>query len=168
MDVWESLIKKKDFILKINHPNIVKIENIKTINGYNCIIETYIPGRNLNKLIEDGVVTLKEWIVIFSNILKALAYVHKNGLCHKNINPFNIIYNNVEKKATLVNIDYIAIENEESKNFFGTIKYSAPEQILENATSIQADLYSLGLVSSYLIIGHIPFCMDLEKRNQVL
>ena len=83
------------------------------------------------------------------------------------IKPSNIIYDPVLNKATLIDLDYIAIRDLRNK-FIGTIEYSAPEKITQNLVSISSDCYSLGMVICYLMLKKIPTDFDLKRQNHIL
>lgn len=166
--LWESLCEKSSILLGLKDNNIVKIFSIEYINGYPCVIQEYISGNSLDTFFQTTNITFETCICILHDILYALNCLQKNNLSHKDIKPSNIIYDPVSKKATLVDIDYLTFNNTGAKKYLGTIKYSAPEQVIDNSTSIAADIYSLGLVVSELIIGKIPFRVDLKLRNSLI
>ena len=166
--VWDNINAKAKKLLEIEHNNIVKVLRVEDINGYHCIIQEYVAGNGLDTLGKESKVTVKICLRILEDILSALQYMQINDLSHKDIKPSNIIYDATIEKATLVDLDYTMIENEHYKKFFGTIKYSAPEQVMKNETSIGADCYSLGLVLCYLLIGDIPFSVDIRNNNRLI
>lgn len=166
--LWEILSNKTKLLEKIDHKNIAKTLAIKMINGYPCFIQEYIPGCTLDDLALNKPITLSVCVKILEDILSALQYMDHLGISHKDVKPSNILYDFQQGKATLIDIDYAVINGENYRKFLGTIKYSAPEQALDNYISIKSDCYSLGLVICYLIIGRLPFYVDLNKRNCIV
>lgn len=167
-ELWETLSNNAKVLKKINHKNIVKTQEIKALNGYPCFVQEYISGCSLEALALNESITLGICVQILEDILSALKYMDDLGISHKDIKPSNIIYDFQQNKATLVDLDYAVINGENYRKFLGTIKYSAPEQALQNYTSIKSDCYSLGLVLCYLIIGRLPFNVDLNKRDYII
>src|SRR5699024_10088270 len=55
------------------------------------------------------------------------------------------------------------IQTSVSQNYVGTIKYSSPEQIIDNRPSNKADVYSYGMVLCFMILGNVPFDVDMKK-----
>lgn len=166
--LWEALSNNANSLKEISHKNIVKTLDVKILNGYPCIIEEYVSGCNLETLALTHPITLSICVQILEDILSALQYMNDLGISHKDIKPSNILYDPQHSKATLVDLDYAVLSEKTQGKFLGTIKYSAPEQTLQNYTSIKSDCYSLGLVLCYLIIGQLPFLFDLNKRDDII
>lgn len=167
-ELWESLKNNADLLTKIRHKNIVRIHEIKTLNKFPCVVQEYICGCSLESLALNQPITLSACIQILDDVLSALQYMNNLGISHKDIKPSNILYDSLQNKATLIDLDYAVVNSNNYKRFLGTIKYSAPEQALQNNTSIKSDCYSLGLVMCYLIVGKLPFSVDLNKRNDLV
>ena len=167
LDFWKTLNESSIKLIELKHNNIVKIYDVAMINDYPCIVEDYISGINLDIFNQNNVVTLKICLQVMHDMLNALKYLQKMNLSHKDIKPSNIIYDPVLNKATLIDIDYVAIENQRNQ-FIGTIKYSAPEKITQNLVSISSDCYSLGMVICYLMLEEIPTDFNLKYQNSIL
>jgi serine/threonine protein kinase len=166
--LWQVLNRNRDIMLKIKQPNIVKTHAIDFINGTPCMVQDFAEGANLQVLSAQQDITLNVCLEILRDVLFALKHLNSHGLSHKDIKPSNIIYNPHDRKATLVDLDYAVFNGANYKKYLGTIQYSAPEQVLSNATSTTADCYSLGLVMAYLIMGKIPFSTDLYEQNELV
>jgi WD40 repeat protein len=80
-----------------------------------------------------------ESLQLGQNLAAALAHMHQHGLVHRDIKPSNIIFVNGEPK--LADIGLVALLTE-ARTYVGTEGYIPPE----GPGSIQADIYSLGMV----------------------
>lgn len=80
-----------------------------------------------------------ECLAIGQALASALAYMHANGLIHRDVKPSNIIFVNGVPK--LADIGLVA-DISEARSFAGTIGFIPPE----GPGKPQADLYSLGKV----------------------
>ncbi len=165
--IWKTIDENKGTLFQINNINITKIKAIDMINLNKCIIQEYVYGDNLYDFIYSNYLNLEDFLFVACSILSAVNYLNILGLSHKDIKPGNIIYNKNKKICKLIDLDMCVLEFQDKK-YVGTLKYSAPEQILDYKPSIEADLYSVGLVLCFMIIGKIPFEKDLRSVNLLI
>lgn len=165
--VWNIIDKNIVTLLQIDNVNITKIKSINRINLNKCIIQEYVYGDNLYDFIHSNDLHLGDFLFISYSLLNAVNYLNMLGLSHKDIKPGNIIYHKYKKICKLIDLDMCVLESQDKK-YMGTLKYSAPEQILSYKPSIEADLYSVGLVLCFMIIGKIPFDKDLKAVNLLI
>lgn len=161
--IKENILNFKKNMLKLSCDQIVKIIDIIKTNKSNYIIEQFVDGNSINKLIKNNKLSLNDFLIIAQDISKACNYLKQNNLVHMDIKPSNIIYNENVKKAVLIDLDYIYFSiNENKYKYIGTLYYSAPEQIINNIVSTNSDIYSLGIVLYVLIEGLLPFSYNKE------
>lgn len=85
----------------------------------------------------------------YLQIIDAVDYIHQKGFYHGNINPKNII---VDRNDNAYLLDfgrcyiYAILKNEPNKQFY------APEQIYQNESRKESDVYSLGLCMLKLLV----------------
>jgi serine/threonine protein kinase len=72
----------------------------------------------------------EEAAVSLKHIVKAVIYLHENGIAHRDIKPENIVMSN--KVGKLCDFGWAAICTDRRKTYCGTFDYVAPE-ILEGA-----------------------------------
>lgn len=161
--IWNALKKNENLLSNIDNEYIMHIYGIKLLRSYKCIIGEYVVGCNLNTFIHENDLLLDDILNISFQVLNAIHYLYKLGLSHKDIKPSNIVFDKEKNLAKLVDLDYMFVMATSNQNFIGTIKYSSPEQIISSKPSSKADIYSLGLVLCNMIIGDIPFDIDLNK-----
>ncbi len=110
---------------------------------------------------------------IFQEVAEALSYAHNNKVYHGDLKPSNIILT-PEGIPMVVDFglakDIKAITTMQSREFAGTIAYSSPEQIKNNAIDEKTDIWSLG-VSLYesIALNHPFHGMTVsETLNKIL
>jgi serine/threonine-protein kinase len=113
---------------------------------------------------------------IFLQVCEAMAYTHSKGVLHRDLKPENII---IGKYGEVMILDWgIAdfidrLESDESlpemrpqeKNedltrpgkITGTLAYMAPERLKGQSSSVQTDLYALGVILYQLLTLQLPF-----------
>jgi serine/threonine protein kinase/tetratricopeptide (TPR) repeat protein len=131
---------------------------------------------------------------IFLQVCEAIAYTHSKGVLHRDLKPENIIVGNFGEVMILDwgIADFIdSLESDESLpeirasekaedltrpgKITGTLAYMAPERLKGQSSSIQTDLYALGVILYQLLTLQLPFqrktiasFRKLETSEQVL
>lgn len=152
-------------IARLTHPNIIHVidRGLSSENMPFFVME-YVEGVTLSTAIKMGDISHNDKVDIIIQVLKALAYAHKNNVIHRDVKPDNILIN---ESGNVKILDFgIAQFYDERKNqteqtstgtVMGTLKYMSPEQqeAAENVTE-QSDLYSVGVVMYRLFTGKLP------------
>lgn len=104
---------------------------------------------------------------IIRQLVNALNYCHKKGICHLDVKPENILIN---QSLTIKLIDFafaVSNSNHKIEKYCGTAKYMAPE-ILKKVPFYpeKADVWSVGVVAYRLFTGKPPFVGD--NKEQIL
>ncbi len=104
-------------------------------------------------------------------ITDALAYLHGEGIVHKDIKPENIFLS-MSGKAKLGDFGFAEVEAGalgRLKALFskpriqGTVAYLSPEQVRQQPLSTKADIFSWGVVLYELFGGQRPFRSEQEQ-----
>ena len=122
-------------IALLNHPNIVKIFDV-------C---------NSPSL---------QYIVMETQILRALMHAHSKGIVHRDIKPQNImLLPNDRIKVTDFGIARLITSQTSTitDKAIGSVHYIAPEQARGATTDARADLYSVGVMLYEMLTGKLPF-----------
>lgn len=79
-------------LIKLKHPNIVRVLNFFRANGTVYMVMEYRPGKNLQHYIKNRNGNLSETFLrtIFPPLLDGLRLVHETGFLHLDIKPGNI------------------------------------------------------------------------------
>ena len=86
--------KEVEFMLSLNHPNIVKIFDFFDENDEVYIVMEYVEGKTLKELVQaSGKMSVNNAIKYVQQICDALSYAHAQNIIHRDIKPQNIIVN---------------------------------------------------------------------------
>jgi len=132
---------------KLKHQNIVKVYDLKKQAGNYFIFMEFLDS-DLLKCIRNkrGIFTLSNIKEVILRAAKGLAYIHKNRIIHKDINPTNILLNFSLDKVKMTDFGLSRrnfLFNKEKKEG-GTLYYLAPEILKGEKASIKSDIYSFG------------------------
>eukprot|EP00831_Metopus_contortus_P026188 TRINITY_DN22353_c0_g1_i2.p1 TRINITY_DN22353_c0_g1~~TRINITY_DN22353_c0_g1_i2.p1 ORF type:complete len:188 (-),score=31.21 TRINITY_DN22353_c0_g1_i2:127-690(-) len=101
-------------------------------------------------------------------------YMGKYGIIHRDLKPLNILLTDDPLKQEIKIADFglamILGPSEKCKSYAGTLDFCSPEVVLGIPYAQGADIWSLGVVSFYLLYGRLPFqyADDLEVRRAIL
>ena len=174
----KKIKNKKQFQTELNllrttdHPNIIKLYDIYEDNKYiYLIMEECNGGEFFDSLAkrakEKNMYTEKECAKIFKQILEAVNYLHAHGVCHRDLNPENILFSNVADDSCLKLIDFglsKVLDGESNmKKTVGTTFYMAPEVIQGNYNE-KCDIWSCGIILYIMLCGKPPFYSQDEDE----
>jgi len=152
-------------LIKLNHPNIVKIFDYVEQDNFACLIMEYINGYTLDDYISkvSGPLPSAKASSIICSILDAVQYAHDHNVYHRDIKPANIMISKDGNKVRIM--DFGIAKLTDSKNFktthantqLGTPFYMSPEQIKGLPYSRMSDIYSLGVTLFEMVTGKCPY-----------
>lgn len=147
----------------LHHPNIATLYDFKDIDGNLCIFMEYIDGESLEDLIKRRFFAVEDALLAFQKICEAIAFIHQNGVLHRDIKSQNIKLNSA---GTIKLLDFGIAKDAESQKLtktggvIGTPSYIAPEQLDGKAADVQTDIWALGVLLYEMLTGDQPFKAD--------
>ena len=95
--------------------------------------------------------------LIFKKILLGVRVMHNANICHRDLKPQNILFDN-DFNPKIYGYHFIHTNENNLNEFMGTINYAAPEILLHNPyNGIKADIFSLGQILFNLVTGRLGF-----------
>jgi serine/threonine-protein kinase len=147
-------------IATLAHPNLVAVYDVAMIDDRAMIVFEFVEGSNLEDVYgENGALSEGEVLRVGMQLGSALAYLHGQGVIHRDLKPGNAI---VQSDGMVRLIDFglarslEAIENKGTR-VRGTPAYMSPEQITGGELGPAADMYQLGVTLYELASGRLPF-----------
>ncbi|GAB5355449.1 hypothetical protein AAMO2058_000206500 [Amorphochlora amoebiformis] len=156
------------------HPNIVTFlgASFSPTNGVMLIME-FMKGGDLQDLLNksDGPIPLKRAYEICLDISRALTFLHscKPPILHRDLKPPNVLFD-VHGVAKIADFGLSKFVNDTLNPYrmtakTGTVRYMAPEVLLGRPYNASVDIYSFGMIMSYIFTGSKPFSgFDVKKR----
>ncbi|RYC81676.1 hypothetical protein BFJ63_vAg15428 [Fusarium oxysporum f. sp. narcissi] len=154
---WEELKKEFDNVVALDHPHIVRAIELVMAEDKKLppwLIMEYIP-----QSLEPKGLDQQETITVLTQISSALAYMHAQGITHRDVKPDNILIKDLGiKQAKLADFGTAKrITHSRMDTFIGSPIYMAPE-FLDRPLSYnnKVDLFSLGLIGLQCLTSWDP------------
>jgi eukaryotic-like serine/threonine-protein kinase len=162
--------KEANLTKKLSHPNIIRVYDYVDAKPQPFFVMEFFESENLKYAmahVPERVV--KKEFQILMGVADALAYVHAQGIVHKDIKPENVLING-RSEVRLIDFSLAQTKWDRflqfGKKIEGTPLYMAPEQIRGERCDARSDMYSFG-VMMYEMLGKRPLFMA-DSHEKVL
>ena len=162
--IVKLFVQEAKSLAKLIHPNIVGVHQVFEDNDTAYMAIDFIDGRDLLAIIESDRAALKpaQIVSMLKKLLGAVAFIHDNGMLHRDISPDNIL---VDKEGEPVLIDFGAARQQATRiggkalSALRVVKdgYSPQEfYVSGSAQNASSDLYALAASFYHAITGEVP------------
>ncbi len=161
-EIKKRFFREAELSGNLHHRNITTIYDFGVQDGIPYIVQEYLTGEDLDKMVKRGdVIPLRRKLEILQDICDGLGYAHGAGIIHRDIKPSNV--------RVLANGDVKIMDFGIAKSFqtesnltqtgitLGTAAYLAPEQIRGEGVDPRTDIFSLGVLAYELFTYQKPF-----------
>ena len=144
-------------LARLSHPSIVPVYDAGTDEqGRPWVVMELVEGETLSDTIRRGPIPSERTAVIGSSVAQALAYVHGQGLVHRDVKPGNVLIGH-DGRVRLTDFGIARLVDAarvtSTGMMVGTASYLAPEQVAGEPVGPPADVYALGLVLLECLTG---------------
>ncbi|KAL0212060.1 hypothetical protein RCL1_005686 [Eukaryota sp. TZLM3-RCL] len=158
---YKKLISEILLMRDLSHQNIVRYFGSASIDSNLLIFMEYISGGSLAQMIKSfGKFPLNLVQLYTRQILTGVEYLHSQNIVHRDLKAANLLID--ARDGTVKVADFGAskkLENtlDKCQSLTGTVYWMAPEVILGNPYSFQADIWSIGCVVYEMLSGNPPW-----------
>jgi serine/threonine-protein kinase len=149
---------------RLSHANIVPVHTFGEAGAFVYIVMKYVHGESLGeRLRREGPLPTEDVRRILRELALALDYAHRENVVHRDLKAENILLEKSTGRPMLTDFGVALLRSldpvrSEAARAFGTPHYMSPEQAAgELDIDGRSDLYSLGVLSYYMLTGKLPF-----------
>lgn len=163
-------VRREVKILKAlsGHKNMIKFHDaFEDANNVYIVMELCEGGELLDRILSrGGRYTEGDAKNIIVQILSVVAFCHLQGVVHRDLKPENFLFTTRDEDAPMKIIDFGLSDfirpDQRMNDIVGSAYYVAPE-VLHRSYSVEADMWSIGVITYILLCGSRPFWARTES-----
>lgn len=164
----ERLMMEEWVAKRVTSQHIISVPTQLKARNYWYTLSEYISGQTLTQwLIDHPQPSLTQIRGIIDQVAKGLMVLHRSDILHQDLRPENIM---IDDHGTVKIIDLgsarvAGISEHEDHQLLGTAMFTAPEYFIGAGVHENADLYSLAVLTYYMLSGHYPYGVNVPKAR---
>jgi serine/threonine-protein kinase len=182
-----TVLREARLASAIEHPNVCAIYEVGESGDEVYIAMQFVPGQPLDELIAAGPANLQLVLSVGIQIADGLQAAHALGIFHRDLKPQNVMLTDgglvkildfgLARRLTPEDARFdpatpaLAKDKSVASTFTargGTIRYMAPEQFVTGHSSMQSDVWALGVILHELASGRHPFASPDAEDSQAI
>uniref|UniRef100_A0A9J7XSP5 non-specific serine/threonine protein kinase n=1 Tax=Cyprinus carpio carpio TaxID=630221 RepID=A0A9J7XSP5_CYPCA len=167
----EEIEREVDILQELQHPNIITLHDVyENRTDMVLILELVSGGELFDFLAQKESLSEEEATEFIKQILSGVQYLHSKKIAHFDLKPENIMLldNNIQRpriKLIDFGLAHRIKDGVEFKNIFGTPEFVAPEIVNYEQLGLEADMWSIGVITYILLSGASPFLGDSKQET---
>jgi serine/threonine protein kinase len=158
---FERLCDEVLLAQEVSHKNVCRTYDLEEIDDRWVVKMEYIDGETLaQRIARDGPLDVTEALIIARQIVEGLGAAHERGVIHRDLKPHNVLLEADTGRVVLMDFGLarmVELDGRSLEGIAGTPEFMAPEQARGREVDGRADLYALGCVLYYMLVGDIVF-----------
>ncbi|CAH9111932.1 unnamed protein product [Cuscuta epithymum] len=163
-------VRREVKILKAlsGHDNLIKFyDACEDAQNVYIVMELCEGGELLDRILSrGGRYTEEDAKRVILQILNVVAFCHLQGVVHRDLKPENFLFTKRDEDAPLKVIDFGLSDfikpDQRLNDIVGSAYYVAPE-VLHRSYNVEADMWSIGVITYILLCGSRPFWARTES-----
>jgi serine/threonine protein kinase/tetratricopeptide (TPR) repeat protein len=182
-----TVLREARLASAIEHQNVCAIYEVGESSDEAYIVMQYVPGRSLDHVIGQGPASVQLVLSVGIQIADGLCAAHGLGIFHRDLKPANVMLTDgglvkildfgLARRLSVEEADFDPAKPTRRKQGTvrttytargGTIAYMAPEQFVTGQSSVQSDLFALGVILYEVVSGRHPFARPDAEELQIV
>ena len=182
-----TILREARMASAIEHPNVCAIYEIGESGDEAYIVMQFVPGQSLDAIIARGASSVQLVLSVGIQIADGLHAAHSLGIFHRDLKPQNVMLTDgglvkildfglarrlrpedasFDPAKPALPKDASLAETYTARG--GTIRYMAPEQFVTGQSSVQSDVWALGVLLYEFLSGRHPFARPDAEDFQII
>ncbi len=183
-----TVLREARLASAIEHPNVCAIYEVGESEDEAYIVMQYVPGQSLDKIISSGPASVQLGLSVGIQIADGLSAAHQLGIFHRDLKPANVMLTDggvvkildfgLARRLSTAEAEFDPAKPRQDPSRRkmrttytargGTIAYMAPEQFVTGQTSVQSDIFAVGVTLYELLSGRHPFIRPEAEEFQIV
>ena len=171
LDTQERFMDEAQTVMKLKHPNIVPIHEVKTEQGRTYMVMDFIEGQNLRDFVKThGKLALMTALNITRDLASGLRYALQQGVTHRDMKLSNVLLS-TNGRANIVDFG-LAVIDDKANVGEGFNPRSVDYAGLEKTTNVprndkRSDIFFLGCMLYHMLSGQPPLEETRERMRRM-
>ena len=155
------------------------VDYFETVSSLYLVTDLALGGELFDRICRKGSYYERDTADLIRAVVSAVAYLHDHDIVHRDLKPENLLFRTPEDNSDLLIADFgLSRVMHEIENFdndymdegMPIIGYMAPERLKNQPHGKPVDMWSIGVITYFLLCGYTPFDRDsyLEERQAIL
>jgi tetratricopeptide (TPR) repeat protein/TolB-like protein len=166
-ELRDRFAREAKAIASLEHPNVCRVYDVGHDRDVDYLVMEYLEGETLAGRMARGPLPVDAAIEIARQIADGLAYIHLQGLVHRDLKPGNVMLTRTGAKLLDFGLaKWLAVEAAGGMTnstlvgatpIAGTLQYMAPEQIDGKPVDARCDIFAFGVILYEMFSGRRAF-----------
>jgi tetratricopeptide (TPR) repeat protein/TolB-like protein len=155
----------------LNHPNIVTIHEVGSVDGVRYIAMELVDGSTLRELLREAPLLTRRALQLAAQAADGLARAHEAGIVHRDLKPENVMVTR-EGRVKILDFGLAKLQapvagdtptepvdrmDTAPGTILGTVGYMSPEQAMGRPLDFRSDQFSCGAILYEMATGRPAF-----------
>ncbi|GAL18949.1 serine/threonine protein kinase [Vibrio maritimus] len=168
----ESILMESWIASRLNSPHLLKVYKPSLRHSYTYSVASFVEGITLAQWVKDNPdPPLSKIRHIIGQLCKGLQTMHRHEMIHQDLRPENVMID-ANEHVTIIDFGATQVKGLEEMapmepTIPGTALFTAPEYLLGYFGTTRSDIYSLGVMTYFMLTGRFPYGTDVAKSLTV-